>query len=76
MTDEFVYVAILEDRHVDDAIELFRKPIHALRQCVQWQMEYGDRYKWVEEEIGEWEYYCRAELDDGPKMRIEKQKLR
>ncbi len=73
--DEEIYLAILEDRHIDDQIETFRKPFHALKQITEWQHSYGDRYEWVESDLADWEYFCSAG-DDAPSMRIEKKRLR
>ena len=70
-----VYVAILEDRHFSTALEVFTKPIKALKQITEWQFGYKDEI-WVEENIEGWEYYVRSDCDDGPKMRIEKKELR
>ncbi|KKL59361.1 hypothetical protein LCGC14_2216140 [marine sediment metagenome] len=69
--NEEIYLAILEDRHIDDTVRAFRKPFHALKQITEWQHSYGDRYEWEEQEIEGWEYYCTAG-DDCPNMRIER----
>lgn len=68
MKGETIYLAILEDRHIDTVVEVFSKPFHALKQITEWQLGYKDRYEWIEEEIKVWDYYCYAE--NGPKMHI------
>lgn len=68
MKGETVYLAILEDRHIDTVVEAFCKPFHALKQITQWQIAYKDRYEWIENEVQGWDYSCYAE--DGPKMHI------
>jgi len=76
MKGETVFVAILEDRHTDDQIEVFIKVIHALKQITEWQAMYGTDYTWEEEEIEAWVYYIVADSGDGPHMRIERKVLR
>ncbi len=71
---ETVYLAILEDRHIDTVVEVFSQPFHALKQITEWQHGYKDRYEWIQEEINGWDYSCYAE--DGPKMRIVSKELK
>ena len=69
-----IYVAILEDKHTDDQIELFQNRRNALDQIAEWKSDYDEI--WEEEEIKGWEYYVRSECEDGPSMRIEKKELK
>jgi len=69
-----IYLAILEDRHIDIQIELFQDIVHAQKQIRQWQYNYIDE-DWLNEDIEGWEYYVRSSSEDGPNMRIEKKIL-
>ena len=68
-----VYLAVLEDRHIDTQIEVFDKMELAHSQISTWEDGYTD--SWVEKDITGWEYYVRSDCDDGPNMRIEKKVL-
>jgi len=70
-----IYLAVLEDRHIDTIIEPFQDTDEAIKQIEEWKSDYSAKV-WEEEEIEGWEYYIRSECDDGPNMRIEKKKLR
>ena len=70
-----IFIAILEDRHYDDTIEVFVEPIMALKIITEWKARYPDE-EWVERDVPEWEYCVDSEDDDGPKIRIEKKVLK
>lgn len=76
MMTETVYIAVLEDRHFDDQIEVFRGVINAMLCVAGWAQEYKDRYVFEAHRVEGWVAYLRTEGDDGPKMRIEKRELR
>jgi hypothetical protein len=71
-----LYVAILEDRHIDTVIEVFAFRLTAFEQVNRWQANYGDRYKWHNEEIDGWMHYRKTDCDDGPSIRIEMKELK
>lgn len=70
-----IYLAILEDRHIDIQIEPFKTLPEALEQIREWQSNALDD-EWIEEEIDGWEYYVRSKCEDGPNLRVEKKELK
>lgn len=68
---DIIYLAVLEDRHIDPVIVPFFKRWRALEQVKAWQSEYPQS-EWEELDIDCWEYYVRDTCDDGPQMRIER----
>lgn len=73
---DVVFVAVLEDRHVDDEIILFGNLEDAHAQIAEWKESYGDDYgEWEEEDVEAWENSASTEVEDGPHVRIEKKVL-
>ena len=70
-----IYLAVLEDRHIDPIIEPFREIGNAMKQIEEWKSDYQNEV-WEEDVIEDWEYYVRSGCDDGPTMRVEKKELR
>jgi hypothetical protein len=73
-----LFVAVLRDRHVDDAIT-----VHATRASADGAVDafmsaYGDDYgEWHERDLGgNWVRYVETDSDDGPKARIERMHLK
>jgi hypothetical protein len=74
-----IYLARLEDRHIDDQFVAFHDLNAAKRQCLQWASDYEGRYKFSEPDWGyepHWKYYLESEIDDGPCLSVEKIELR
>lgn len=69
-----IYVAILHDRHCDDAIELSTSLDDAMDQVEGWKSQYRKDI-WITESVGGWVYFSRSACDDGPNIRIEKHTL-
>jgi len=70
-----VYVAVLEDRHIDDVICPCRTMGSAENVLDEWARQYDGRYVFEEEIIDGWERYYISDIEDGPEMRIEKLEL-
>lgn len=74
-----VYLAILEDRHIDTVIKVHMTFIGALMQVNDWRLEHDARYstpyKWEVRDIECWEYSIDATDGEGLSMRIEKKEV-
>lgn len=70
-----VYLAILEDRHTDVSIAVFKTFNGSWCQVEKWRKDYVDSYTWEAEEIPGWLLYIRTDVVDGPNMRIEKRSV-
>jgi len=71
MAKKKIFLAVLEDRHIDNQYEASPTVERAIQTCKKWIKEYGDRYQFRKEEIRGWEY-SRNAGDDCPKMHVEK----
>jgi len=82
---EYIYLAILEDRHIDTIIRAFKLPYPAMKKLTEWQMSYVDEgsknptYRWEEVDCKNWndvEFRIETNCDDGPVIEIQKKELR
>lgn len=70
-----VYLTIVEDRHCDPEITVFKYKRDAVRLAKDSVQTYrNDGYEPEEEEIGEWLYYCRVS-DEGDSVRVEEKEV-
>ena len=73
-----VYLARLEDRHIDDLFVAFYSLEAARRQLLSWATDYERRYKFTEPDWDykpHWEYCLESEIDDGPRLSVQKLQL-
>ena len=69
-----IYLAVLEDRHAEVDIVVYKSYKKAQSQITEWKKHYHNDYSWSQTEITGWMFYCDGG-DDGPKMRIEEKEL-
>ena len=72
-----IFLAILNDRHVDDTFVAFYQLQNAIAQCERWIEEYGDDYEFS---IPEWDWqeywkFYRDAGDDCPKVSVQEIEL-
>lgn len=72
---KMVYLAILDDRHIDTQIEVCSSLCGALRQLVLWRQNYRDWYSHYPKPVltKPWDWPLRWNYgDDLPKMKIQR----
>lgn len=70
-----IYLIVMYDRHCDDQYGACRDLEFAKKVADQFMSQYGDRYKWEEQEVRDWLYYHVSNADDGPRVHIEELEL-
>ncbi len=69
-----IYLAVIEDRHSNDAYSAFGSLEDAIEQCDKWVREYEGRYEFVAPDW-EWQRHYEYYLDAGdecPKASVQK----
>jgi hypothetical protein len=71
-----IFLAVLEDRHIDNEYKAFLTKESAIKHCKEWEKDYENSYHWDNTKCPQaWDYYSRTKVDDGPKIHVEQIEL-